>query len=61
MYVDHKQTVKKDYTQADKGRIMAHFIEEHEKVNAEVNFDPCKNQFCRWCDAPKEVCQYASK
>ena len=61
MYVDHKQTVKKDYTQADKGRIMAHFVEEHEKVNAEVNFDPCKNQFCRWCDAPKEVCQYASK
>ena len=61
MYVDHKQTVKKDYTQADKSRIMTHFIAEHEKVNAEVNYDPCKNQFCRWCDATKDVCQYASK
>ena len=60
LYVDHKQTVQKEFTQADKGRIMTHFIAEHEKVNAEVNFDPCKNQYCRFCDATKELCQYAS-
>lgn len=60
MYVDHKQTVAKEFTQKDKQRIMSHFIEEHEKVNAETQFDPCKNKFCRWCEATKEICMYAS-
>lgn len=60
MYVDHKQTVNKEFTQADKGRIITHFVEEHQKVNAEVNFDPCKNQYCRWCEATKDICKYAS-
>ena len=40
---------------------MSHRSPAYEKVNAEVNFDPCKNQYCRFCDATKELCQYASK
>lgn len=61
LYVDHKQTVTKEYTQKDKGRIIAHFVEEHQKVNAEENYDAKKNTFCRWCEASKDECSYASK
>lgn len=61
LYVDHKQTVQKSYTQNDKARIITHFVEEHQKVNAEINYDPCKNQYCRFCEATKDMCQYASK
>lgn len=61
LYVDHKKVVSKTYTQADRIRLVEHFEAEHLKVNEEADFDPCKNQYCRWCEATKDQCQYASK
>lgn len=60
-YVDHKKTIQKQYTKADKNRLVDHFIEEHNKVNSEVNFDPKSNQFCNFCDATKAQCKYSRK
>lgn len=61
LYVDHKQTVTKTYTQKDRIRLVEHFDAELVKVNEEKNFDPKKNNFCRWCDATKDQCEFSSK
>lgn len=61
IYVDHKKTIQKTYTRADKNRLVDHFVKEHDKVNAEKNFDPKPNQFCGWCEASKAQCKLSRK
>lgn len=62
IYVDHKKTIKRSFTQvADKERLTTHFIQIHQKVNSEVNFDPTKNEFCNFCPATKLQCQFSRK
>ena len=60
-YVDHRKTIKKTYTRADKPRLVEWFQKEHAKVNAETNFDPTPNEWCRWCAATKLQCPYSRK
>lgn len=61
IYVDHKKTVKKTFTQADKPRLVQWFQQEHEKVNADTEFKPTANEFCKWCPATKLQCPYSRK
>lgn len=61
LYVDHKQVVAKEYEQKDRIRLVEHFEAKHLQVNEEVNFDPCKNQYCKYCEATKAQCKYSSK
>lgn len=61
LYVDHRKTVSKDFNRSDSERLVVWFNKEHDKVNAEVNFDPKQNEFCKWCPATKLQCQYARK
>lgn len=56
LYVDHKQVISKTYTQKDRIQLVEHFEGMHDTVNSERNFDPCKNQYCRWCEATSEQC-----
>ena len=60
-YVDHKKTIQKQYTQADKSKLVDHFTAEHDKVNSEVNYDPCSNEFCTYCEATKAQCPSSRK
>lgn len=60
-YVDHKQTIQKCYDQTDRNRLVEHFVKEHDKVNAEANFDPKTNPFCSWCEATKAQCKQSRK
>ena len=61
LYVDHKKTIQKSYTKADKNRLIDHFVSEHVKVNEEVNFDPKCNQYCGYCEATKAQCKFSKK
>lgn len=61
IYVDHKKTIKKTYTRDNAPRLMEWFEKEHIKVNAEENFDPKANEFCRFCPATKLQCPYSRK
>ncbi len=62
VYVDHKKTIKRSFTQtADRERLTMHFVKQHEIVNAEANWDPKKNEFCNFCDATKLQCQFSRK
>lgn len=61
-YVDHKKTIKRSFTpKEDKERLTTHFIQIHQKVNSEVNWDPTKNEFCNFCPATKLQCQFSRK
>lgn len=60
-YVDHRKTIKKTYARNDGPRLVEWFEKEHIKVNAEENFDPKTNNFCRWCPATKVQCPYSRK
>ena len=60
-YVDHRKTIRKTYHRSDEERLVTWFDKEHIKVNAERNFDPTANEFCRWCPATKVQCPYSRK
>lgn len=60
-YVDHKKTIQKQYTQADRSKLVDHFTSEHDKVNCEKNYDPKSNQFCSYCEATKAQCPSSRK
>lgn len=60
-YVDHKQTIAKDFTQDDRLELRQHFDLEHEKVNSEKDFKPTVNEFCKWCPATRDDCPYSRK
>jgi RecB family exonuclease len=60
-YVDHRQTINKEFTQEDGVKIRAHFDQEHEKVNADTAFKPKVNEFCKWCPATRAQCPYSRK
>ena len=61
LYVDHRKTVTKEFVREDSERLVVWFKQEHDKVNAEENFDPKQNEFCKWCPATKLQCQYSRK
>lgn len=61
LFVDHKKTIQKTYKREDKTRLVEHFVKFHDRVNAEKNFDPTKNEFCSYCEATKSQCQFSRK
>ena len=61
LYVDHRKTVTKNFERSDSEHLVTWFKKEHDKVNAEENFDPKQNEFCKWCAATKLQCQYSRK
>lgn len=61
VYVDHKKSVSKTFTQQDKPRLVQWFKQEHDKVNAEEEFKPKVNEFCKWCPATKVQCPFSRK
>ena len=60
-YVDHKQTVVKPFSQSDTAELVEHFDAEHAKVNADTEFKPKVNEFCKWCPLTKAHCPYSRK
>jgi hypothetical protein len=60
-YVDHKQTIAKQFTQDDRQELREHFDGEHDKVNSDKEFKPTVNEFCKWCAATREQCPYSRK
>lgn len=61
IYVDHRKIITKTYTRADLPRLIDHFNCEHQKVNADTEFKPTVNEFCKWCQATKDQCSYSRK
>lgn len=61
LFVDHKQTVKVHFDRSQFEEFKAHFIGQHEKVNAETEWPSTINQYCKWCPATKAQCQFSKQ
>lgn len=61
IYVDHKKTTPFTLSRDHYGDLKQRLIEEHEQVNTESDWAPCANQYCKWCPATKDQCQYSRK
>lgn len=61
IYVDHRKTVVKEFTQADAPVLKAHFDSEHKKVNSETEWKPKVNEFCKYCPVTRKDCVYSRK
>lgn len=60
-FVDHKRTIKETFERSDIGWLREKFDHEYVVVNAEEDFEPTPNQYCRFCPATREQCGYANK
>jgi len=60
-FVDHKQTVNVRFTRDQYDEFRKHFVEQHEKVNAEKNWPPKINQYCKWCPATRTQCEFSKQ
>jgi CRISPR/Cas system-associated exonuclease Cas4 (RecB family) len=71
IYLEHKKTQKiklirdedhrKSSTDVLHANVRKHFEEEFEKVQAEKEWKPTPNEFCKWCPANKIQCQFSRK
>jgi hypothetical protein len=61
LFVDHRKIITRSFDRKVFPILKEHFDKEHQKVNSEVNFDPVKNEYCRYCEATKAQCPYSNK
>lgn len=61
LYVDHKTPIVKTFTQNDREPLVKKFTEEHAAINADKEFKPTVNEFCKWCPATRSVCPFSRK
>lgn len=60
-YVDHRKIIAKEYSINEFNGIRDYFDRKHDQVNAETEWLPKRNQFCKWCEATKSMCPFSSK
>lgn len=61
IYVDHKKTFPINFQRAELPALIKHFDEKSAEVNADKEFRPNPNPFCKWCPATKAQCRYSRK
>lgn len=61
LYIEHKKTTKFRVTQEDNAKVMKFFESEHDRVNADKEFKPTANEYCKYCPAVKSQCQFSRK
>lgn len=61
LFVDHKQTIKVQFTRDQYQEFRDHFDTEHAKVNSEKEWPPKINQYCKWCPATRDQCMFSKQ
>lgn len=61
LFVDHKQTIKVRFTREQYDEFRAHFDSKNAQVNAETEWAPKINQYCKWCPATREQCHFSKQ
>lgn len=61
LFLDEKKPEGIRVTQEDARRVIKIFDERYERVNAEVKWDPKRNEFCGFCAASKAQCHHSKK
>jgi CRISPR/Cas system-associated exonuclease Cas4 (RecB family) len=60
-FVDHKETIKVQFTRDQYREFREHFDEYHRKVNSETDWEPTINQYCKWCPATRDQCKFSKQ
>lgn len=58
MFVEHKQTIRRQYFRKDLAKMKAPFDEKFGQVNSDKVFKPKTNQYCYFCDISPAHCEY---
>jgi CRISPR/Cas system-associated exonuclease Cas4 (RecB family) len=61
LYLEHKQTVKITLTREDLPELKKHFENKWAEINMEEEYAPTRNQYCNYCSARPDQCQYKIK
>lgn len=62
IYVDHKKTIPLKLKRSQHFEELKNaLVTEHARINEEKNFDPKKNQFCNFCMATPDQCEFSKK
>lgn len=62
IYVDHKKTIPVNLNREEHFELLkSKLVAEHNQINAEQDWEPCVNDFCKWCPATKNQCSYSRK
>lgn len=57
LFLDHKHTIKLDFTRDDMSALMKYYKKQFDLVNAETEFKPTVNRYCHWCGATNAQCE----
>lgn len=60
-YVDHKKAFPVKFQRAELPALIKHFDDKSAEVNADTEFKPTPNEFCKYCPATKAMCKYSRK
>jgi len=60
VFVDHKQTIKAEFHRDELPAMLESFHGAHKTVNTDEEWLPKVNQYCKWCAATPEQCEYAT-
>ena len=61
IYTDHRKIINLEIDRKKGEAIAARFDEEHAQINADKEFKPKVNEFCKWCPATKDMCPFSRK
>jgi len=61
LFVDHKQTIRVKFDRGQYQEFRDHFNEKHLKVNSETEWAPTINQYCKWCPATRDQCEFSKQ
>lgn len=61
LYLDHKQTVKVEFTREDAPQLQGYIIQYFDEINAEEKFEPTVNDYCYFCKLTKDDCKYKTR
>lgn len=60
-YVEHKKTEKIRITRDELPAIQSYFDGKYAEVQAETEWKPKVNEFCKWCPATQKQCPFSRK
>ncbi len=58
LFVDHKQTVKVEFTRADAPQLQGYIVDYFDEINNEKEFEPTVNKYCFFCKLTKADCKF---
>jgi CRISPR/Cas system-associated exonuclease Cas4 (RecB family) len=57
-FIEHRQMIKQPFYRNQHKGLMDTFFQAHEKVNAEKDWNPTQNEYCKYCLLTNKQCKF---